>query len=189
MEKWEKKMPIIMPNPRTGIEPQIHASTFIAPNAVIIGDVIIEEGVNIWFGAVLRGDKGVLKIGKNTSIQENVTIHTEEGTKVLIGEDCIIGHHAMIHGPCTIGNGCLIGIGSNVLHESKMGEGSILAAGGVLLNKEIPPRAMAVGIPAEIKKKLAKNGELEGAKTSEEYVENGNVFKKFFNRHPEFLNS
>lgn len=182
-------MPLIMPNPRTGIKPQIHESAFIAPNAVVIGNVIIEEGVNIWFGSVLRGDKGVLKIGKNTSIQENVTIHTEEGTLVIIGDDCIVGHHAMIHGPCTIGNGCLIGIGSNVLHESKMGEGSILAAGGVLLNKEIPPRTLAVGIPAEIKKQLPTNGELEGAKTSEEYVKNGNLFKKFFNKHPEILNS
>ena len=181
-------MPLIMPNPKTGIIPQIHESAFIAPNAVVIGNVIIEAGVNIWFGAVLRGDRGLLKIGKNTSIQENVTIHTEEETKVIIGEDCIIGHHVMIHGPCTIGNGCLVGIGSNVLHESKMGEGSILAAGGVLINKEIPSRTMAVGIPAEVKKKLSDDGDLEGAKTSAEYAENGEIFKRFFEKHPEILN-
>jgi len=177
-----------MASPNTGKKPQIHDSAYISPNAIIIGDVIINEGVNIWFGAILRSDKGTIKIGKNTSIQENVTIHMEEGTTVVIGEDCIIGHHAMIHGPCTIGDGCLVGIGSNVLHESKMGEGSILGAGGVLLNKEIPPRTLAVGIPAEIKKQLPSNGELEGAKTSGEYVENGQLFKIFFKEHPEVLN-
>ena len=81
-------MPIIMPSPRSGKKPQIHESVFIAPTAVIIGDVTIEEGANIWFNALLRGDWGTIKIGKNTSIQENVTIHNEDGTSVTIGDDC-----------------------------------------------------------------------------------------------------
>lgn len=180
-------MPIIMSSPRTGIEPQIHESVFVAPSAVIIGDVTIEEGANIWFGAVLRGDWGTIKIGKNTSIQENVTIHNEEGTSVSIGDDCIVGHHAMIHGPCVIGNGCVVGIGSNALHNSKLGDGSVLAAGAVLLNKEIPPRSLAVGIPASVKKEGIYQGELEGAKTSGLYLENGKAFKDFFKQHPEIL--
>jgi carbonic anhydrase/acetyltransferase-like protein (isoleucine patch superfamily) len=119
-------MPLIIPSPGTGKVPQIHESVFIAPTAVIIGDVTIGEGSNIWFGAVLRGDWGTIIIGKNTSIQENVTIHNDVGSIVEIGDNCIIGHHAMVHGPCTIGNGCLVGIGANVLHRSKMGDGSIV---------------------------------------------------------------
>ncbi|MFX1343558.1 MAG: gamma carbonic anhydrase family protein [Promethearchaeota archaeon] len=85
---------IIIPSPETGKKPQIHESAFIAPTAVIIGDVTIGEGSNVWFGATIRGDWGTIKIGKNTSIQENVTIHIEAGSSVTIGDDCIIGHHA-----------------------------------------------------------------------------------------------
>ena len=114
-------MPIIIPSPITGKMPKIHDSVYIAPTAVIIGDVIIEENTNIWFGAVIRADRGPIKIGKNTSIQENVTIHNEVISTVEIGDNCIVGHHAMVHGSCTIGNGCLVGIGANVLHQSKMG--------------------------------------------------------------------
>jgi carbonic anhydrase/acetyltransferase-like protein (isoleucine patch superfamily) len=179
-------MPIIMPSPRTGKEPKIHETAFIAPNATIIGDVEIGEGANIWFGAILRGDWGTIKIGKNTSIQENVTIHIELGKSVVIGDDCIIGHHAMIHGPSEIGNGCLVGIGSNVLHNTKMNDGSMVGAGAVLLNKELPERTLAVGIPAKIKKELDKSGRLVGAKTSGTYVKNGEAFKEFFKKNPEY---
>ncbi len=181
-------MPLIIPSPKTGKIPQIHESAFIAPTAVIIGNVTIGEGSNIWFGAVLRGDWGTIIIGRNTSIQENVTIHNEVTSTVDIGDDCIIGHHAMIHGPCTIGNGCLVGIGAKVLHRSKMGEGAIIGAGGILIGKEIPPRTLAVGIPATIKKQLPQKGKMIGAKTSREYAKNGNMFKEFFEKNPSYSN-
>jgi carbonic anhydrase/acetyltransferase-like protein (isoleucine patch superfamily) len=180
-------MAIIMASPRTGKEPQIHETAYIAPTAVIIGDVTIEEGANIWFGAVLRGDWGTIKIGKNTSVQENVTIHMEAGKSAIIGADCIIGHHAMVHGPCEIEDGCIVGIGSNVIHNSKLGEGSVLAAGAVLLNKEIPPRSLALGIPASVKKEGIYSGTMQGAKVSGHYVENGDAFKKIFKEHPELI--
>ncbi|TFG18061.1 MAG: gamma carbonic anhydrase family protein [Promethearchaeota archaeon] len=176
--------PLILPSPRSGKTPQIHESVYIAPTSVIIGDVTIGEGSNIWFGAVLRGDWGTIIIGKNTSIQENVTIHNEVDSTVEIGDDCIIGHHAMIHGPCTIADGCLVGIGAKVLHRTKMNEGSMIGAGAVLVNKEIPERTLAVGVPAEIKKELSKTGKLIGSKTSGTYVANGRMFKEFFENNP-----
>ena len=111
---------------------------------------------NIWFGAVLRGDSGPITIGKNTSIQENVTIHMEMDTSVTIGSECIIGHHAMIHGPTEIGNGCLIGIGSNVLHNTKLNDGSMIAAGAVITNKEIPRMQLWAGVPAKFLRNLLK---------------------------------
>ncbi|MHA1670622.1 MAG: gamma carbonic anhydrase family protein [Promethearchaeota archaeon] len=178
---------MIIHSPRNGKEPQIHESAFIAPTAVIIGDVTIGEGSNVWFGAVLRGDWGTIMVGKNTSIQENVTIHNEVNSTVEIGDNCIIGHHAMIHGPCIIGNGCLVGIGSNVLHNSKMGDGSMIGAGAVLVNKEIPARMLALGIPAVIKKELSSAGKPIGMKSSGVYAINGAMFKKYFEDHPEFL--
>jgi len=182
----KKMKPLIIPSPRNGKEPQIHESVFIAPTAVIIGDVTIGEGSNIWFGAILRGDWGTIIVGKNTSIQENVTIHNEVNSMVEIGDDCIIGHHAMVHGPCTIGNGCLVGIGSNVLHRSKMGDGSMLGAGAVLVHKEVPPRTLALGVPAEIKKELSSAGKPIGMQSSGIYAINGAAFKKFFEDHREF---
>jgi carbonic anhydrase/acetyltransferase-like protein (isoleucine patch superfamily) len=175
-------MAIIIPSPVNGKKPQIHDSVFIAPTAVIIGDVSIGEGSNIWFGAVLRGDWGTIRIGKNTSIQENVTIHIERGGYVTIGNNCIVGHHAMIHGNCEINDGCLIGIGANVLHNTKLGEGAMIGAGAVLIHKEIPPRVLAVGVPAEIKKELPKEGIPVGQRTSGEYAENGALFKKAFEK-------
>ena len=177
--------PLIIPSPRTGKTPHIHESAYIAPTAVIIGDVTIGEGTNIWFGAVLRGDWGTIIIGKNTSIQENVTIHNEVNSVVEIGDNCIIGHHAMIHGPCTIAEGCLVGIGANVLHHTKLNEGSMVGAGAVLVNKEIPSRTLAVGVPAEVKKELSKAGKPIGSKTSGTYVENGRMFKEFFEKNPD----
>ncbi|MFW9947122.1 MAG: gamma carbonic anhydrase family protein [Candidatus Odinarchaeota archaeon] len=181
-------MPIIMASPRTGKKPQIHESVYISPTAVIIGEVSIDEGSNIWFGVVLRGDFGTIKIGKNTSIQENVTIHMEVGSFVEIGDNCIIGHHAMIHGPCTIENGCVIGIASNVLHRTKVGEGSQIAAGAVLVNQELPPRSLAVGIPATVKKELPESRKLIGEKLSGMYVTNGKTYKEFFKSNPEVIN-
>ena len=176
-----------MPSPRTGKVPNIHENAFIAPNATIIGDVTIGEGTNVWFGAILRADWGSIKVGKNTSIQENVTIHIELGSEVIIGDNCIIGHHAMIHGPCVIENGCLIGIGSNVINNTKIGEGTLIGAGAVVTNAEIPPRSLAVGIPAKVKKQLDSKGKPIGEKTSGEYAKNGMKFKEFFQEYPEYL--
>lgn len=178
-------MPLIIPSPRTGKEPQIHESAFIAPNVTIIGDVIIEDGTNIWFGAVIRGDWGSIRIGKNTSIQEHVTIHIEMGKSAIIGSDCIIGHHAMIHGPCIIEDGALVGIGANLLHNSKLGRGSLLGAGAVLVNKEIPPMSLAVGVPASVKKEGVFK-KAQGALTSGEYANNGKLFKDFFEKNPNY---
>ena len=176
-----------MASPRTGKEPQIHESVYLAPTAIIIGDVTIEEGSNIWFGAVLRGDWGKITIGKNTSIQEYVTIHIEMGSSVEIGSNCIIGHHSMIHGPTEIGDGCIIGIGSNVLHRTKLGVGCQVGAGAVLLNKDFPPRSLIVGIPGNIKKQLPGAGKLVGERTSKEYAKNGKSYKEFFDKNPNLV--
>lgn len=178
---------IIMPSPITEKEPQIHNSVYIAPTAVIIGDVTIGELSNVWFGAVLRADRGPIRIGKNTSIQENVTIHMEKGTSVKIGSNCIIGHHAMIHGPLEIGDGCLIGIGSNVLHNTKMNDGAMIAAGAVITNKEIPAKQLWAGVPAKFLKNLPDEDELIGEKTAGDYIHNGIKFREFFEKNPEFI--
>lgn len=178
-------MAIIIPSPRNGKKPKIHPTVFVAPTAVIIGDVIVEENANIWFGAVIRGDWGQIKIGKRTSIQENVTIHVEQDEILTIGDDCIIGHHAMVHGPSDIKKGCLIGIGSNILPNSKLGEGCLIGAGAVLVNKKLKPRSIALGIPAEVVKELPEEKMLIGEKTSFTYAKNGEYFRNYFQKNSE----
>jgi len=94
----------------------------------------------------------------------------------------------MIHGPCIIEEGCLVGIASNVLHESKLGKGSLLGAGAVLVNNEIPPFSLVVGVPAKIKKEIPENEPLVGIEPSQSYIENGKAFKEFFEKNPQYLN-
>jgi len=104
---------MIIPSPVNGIKPKISPKAFIAPNATIIGDVTIEAGANIWYGAVLRGDTCSIKIGKNTSIQDNCVLHSQAGTECVIEDHVIVGHSAMIHGPCVVERCSLIGSSFN----------------------------------------------------------------------------
>jgi carbonic anhydrase/acetyltransferase-like protein (isoleucine patch superfamily) len=141
-----------------GKRPKIDSQVFIAPNATIIGDVEIESGSSIWPGVVIRADFNKIKIGKNTSIQDNVTIHIEARNPTVIGDNVTIGHNAVLHA-CTISNNVIIGMGAIVLDESKIGEWTIIGAGAVVSPRtEIPSRCMALGIPAKVVKNLDDNG-------------------------------
>lgn len=123
---------------------------YIAPTAVVTGDVILGENVNIWYGAVLRGDSGTITVGDHTNIQENCVIHEE----TTIGSGCTIGHGAIIHG-CTIGNGCLIGMGSIVLDGAVLGDGCLVGAGALVTGKtDAPAGSVLLGNPAKIVKTL-----------------------------------
>ncbi len=140
-----------------GKRPQVHKGAFVAPTAVLIGDVIVEEGASIWFGAVLRGDFGQIKVGKNTSIQDNVVVHTLPGDKTIIGDNVTVAHGAVLHN-CTVENGAVIGMNAVVLDYAVIGSESMLAAGSVVSNKDkIPPRHLAAGAPAVPKKELSGN--------------------------------
>jgi carbonic anhydrase/acetyltransferase-like protein (isoleucine patch superfamily) len=116
----------------------------------VIGRVELAEQVSIWFGAVIRGDTELIRIGARTSIQEHCVLHTDLGFRMTIEEDCTVGHLAMLHG-CTIGKGALIGIGAIVLNGAKVGAGSVVGAGALVPEgKEIPPGVIAMGAPAKV---------------------------------------
>ncbi|GEN35482.1 MULTISPECIES: gamma carbonic anhydrase family protein [Aneurinibacillus] len=136
-----------------GKRPVIADGVFIAPTAVIIGDVTIEEGSSIWFGAVLRGDFGSIHVGKHTSIQDNCVVHvTNEGT--YIGDHNTIGHGAIIHS-CRIGNRNVIGMNAVILDGAVIEDECMVAAGSVVSNNMvIPGRHLAAGVPAKVKKEL-----------------------------------
>ena len=122
---------------------------WIAPNAQIIGRVILGEDCGIWFGAVLRGDNEAITLGARTNIQEGSTLHTDMGSPLTIGEDCTIGHNAILHG-CTIGAGSLIGMGAIVLNGARIGEGCLVGAGALVTEgKSFPDHSLIVGSPAK----------------------------------------
>src|ERR1700723_1923936 len=124
---------------------------WIAPNASVIGDVVVGLYVGIWFGTVLRGDNEPINIGARTNIQEGCTLHTDMGFPLFIGEDCTIGHNAILHG-CAIGDGSLVGMGAIVLNGAKIGRGCLVGAGALLTEGKIfPDGSLIVGAPAKVK--------------------------------------
>jgi carbonic anhydrase/acetyltransferase-like protein (isoleucine patch superfamily) len=134
--------------------PLVADGAFIAPTAVLIGDVVVEEGASVWFGAVLRGDFNRIVVGSGTSVQDNSVIHTSEDLPTMIGSNVTVGHLSLLEG-CEIEDGAVIGMGSIVLNRARVGHRAMLAAGSVVReNQEIPPEVLAAGVPAEVKKDL-----------------------------------
>lgn len=137
-----------------GKQPKIHKDTFIAPNATIIGDVVIEKGASIWYGAVLRGDMAPIRIGPNSNIQDNATVHTDTDIPTIVGANVTVGHNAVLHG-CQLENTVLIGIGAIVLNQSIVKSGSIIAAGSLVRERQVcEPSALYAGSPCVLKKKI-----------------------------------
>ncbi len=136
--------------------PVVHESCFLAAGARIIGDVVLEENVSVWFNVVIRGDVERIRIGKNSNIQDNAVIHvTHYKNPTEVGENVTVGHSAVLHG-CTVKNGALIGINSVVLDRAVVGEGALVAAGAVVTpHTHIPAGMLAAGIPAKIIRALS----------------------------------
>ncbi|MGB1250052.1 MAG: gamma carbonic anhydrase family protein [Candidatus Promineifilaceae bacterium] len=131
--------------------PQISADAFIAPNATIVGDVIIESQANIWYGVVIRGDAGQIRVGARTSVQDNTVLHVNDKHDTLIGADVTIGHAAVLEG-CVIGDGVLIGMNATVLDGAQVGAGALVAAGALVReNQTIPDGMIAAGVPAKVR--------------------------------------
>lgn len=151
---------------------------WIAPNAVVLGNVTISEGVGIWFGTVIRGDNEPIIIGENTNIQENCVFHSDPGFPVSIGKGCTIGHKAMIHG-CKIGDNSLIGMSATVLNGAKIGKNCLIGAGALVPEgKVIPDNSMVVGIPGKVVRELDDRA-VSGLKASAlHYVENAKRFSQ-----------
>lgn len=123
---------------------------WVAPSAVVVGAVEIGEDASIWFGAVLRGDNELIRIGAGSNIQENSVLHTDPGFPLDVGPGCTIGHMVMLHG-CTIGRGSLVGIGAIVLNGARIGEECLIGAHALIgEGKQIPPRSVVLGSPGRV---------------------------------------
>ena len=132
----------------------MHADAYIAPTAVLIGNVEVAAGASVWFGAVLRGDEAAIKVGEGSNVQDNVVIHCAHDLPTVIERDVTIGHSAQLEG-CVVEAGALVGMGATMLQRSRLGAGSMLAAGAVLREgSEVPPGHLAAGVPASVRKEL-----------------------------------
>ena len=143
------QQPIILPY--NGIYPKIHPTAFIAPGAVVIGDVEIGAETNVWFGCVIRGDVQSIRIGARTNIQDGTVIHVTRGDgPTTIGAGITIGHRALLHA-CTLEDGCFIGMGATILDKATVKTGGMLAAGAVLTpGKTVPYGELWAGNPAKL---------------------------------------
>ena len=137
-----------------GHRPNVDPEAYVAPTAVLIGEVEIEAGASVWFGAVLRADEAAIRVGRGANIQDNAVIHCAENLPTVIERDATIGHSAQLEG-CVVEEGALVGMGATMLQRSRLGAGSMLAAGAVLgEGSQVPPGHLAAGVPATVKKPL-----------------------------------
>lgn len=129
-------------------------SAWIAPGAQVIGRVILEQNVSIWFNAVLRGDNEPITVGRDSNVQDGCIFHVDPGFPLVIGVGVTVGHKAILHG-CTIGDGSLIGMGAVVMNGVRIGEDCLIGAGALIPEgREIPPRSMVLGQPAKVVRSL-----------------------------------
>ncbi len=161
-------MPLL---PYKGIWPKIADDVFIAPGAVIIGNVTIHEGASIWYNTVVRGDTAPIVIGPRTNIQDNCTLHVDADAPLTIGEECTIGHNAVVHG-ATLGDRILVGMNAVVLSHARIGSHSIMGACSLLgEHKQVPEGVLAVGVPAGVIRDLTEAEREKLAKSAAGYCE------------------
>lgn len=164
-------------------KPQLADDVFIAPTAVVIGDVVVGPGSSLWFGVVVRGDIGPIRLGARVNLQEGVIVHLDEGFPVVLEDDVTVGHGAIVHG-AQVGAGAQIGMGAVLLTGSRVGAGAIVAAGAVVPEgMEIPPGTVAMGIPARIRREVSAEERLALLERARRYAERAQEFRALLVGH------
>jgi carbonic anhydrase/acetyltransferase-like protein (isoleucine patch superfamily) len=154
-----------------GHTPQISDSAFVAPNATLVGQVTLGENTSIFYGAVLRADVDSITIGQGSNLQDNVTVHCDEGFPTSVGSGVSVGHGAVLHG-CTVEDDCLIGMSATVLNGAVIGTGSLVAAGAVVLEGTIvPPGSLVAGVPAKVRRELSDDEKVGVRQNATHYLD------------------
>lgn len=155
-----------------GLSPRVPPSAFVAPGAVVLGDVVLGEESSVWYGAVVRGDAGPIRVGARTNVQDLCMLHATTGRAGLtIGDEVTVGHRAILHG-AVIRDRCLIGMGSILLDDCDIGEESLVAAGAVVLEgMRVPPRSLVAGVPARVRGAIPEAALLRLRESADVYVE------------------
>ncbi len=153
-----------------GMRPEIADNAWVAPDANLIGKVVLEETASVWFGSTLRGDNEEIRVGAGSNVQENVVCHTDMGFPLVIGAGCTIGHKVMLHG-CTIGENSLIGMGATILNGAKIGRNCLIGAGALVTEgKEIPDGSLVMGMPGKVVRQLDEAA-IEGLRQSAKHYQ------------------
>lgn len=141
--------------------PSLAEDVWLAPDAQIAGDVRLDAGVSLWFGAIARGDMAPIHVGEGSNVQDGSVLHVDSNQPLKIGRNCIIGHRAVVHG-CTLEDEVLVGMGAIILNRARIGRGSLVAAGALVLEgMEVPPFSLVAGVPAKVKRSLPEEETLE----------------------------
>ena len=165
-------------------KPVLHGNNYVAPNASVIGDVVLGKNANVWWNVVIRADNDQVHIGEATNIQDGSVLHVDPGYPMTLGRRVTIGHKVMLHG-CTVGDGTLIGINSVILNGAKIGAGSLVGANSLVPEgKEIPPGVLAIGSPAKVVRELTPEQIAGLLKVSEGYVARSRLFKERLKEEP-----
>ena len=158
--------------------PQVEKAAFVAENATLIGDVVLEEDATVWFGAVLRGDAGTIKIGKGSNIQDNCTLHCDENSPLTVGANVTVGHNVILHG-CMVADNCLIGMGAIIMNDAVIGENSIVGAGALITEGKVyPPNSVILGSPAKLKGETDEKAIDMIRNAAEHYVHHGKEYQR-----------
>jgi len=160
-----------------GLAPILDPDCWVAPDATLIGRVVLEEGASVWFGAVLRGDNEEVRVGVGSNVQDNSVLHTDIGYPLMIGANCTIGHRVMLHG-CTIGDGSLIGMGATLLNGARIGRGCLIGAGALITEgKEIPDGSLVMGAPGRVVRQLDGPAQVRLIASAQSYRANMRRFR------------
>lgn len=155
---------------------RIDPGAWVAPGAVVVGDVSIGAGASIWYGCVLRADLDSITVGGGSNLQDGVLVHTDPGSPVRVGSDVSVGHGAILHG-CTVGDAALIGMGAIVLNGASVGAGAMVAAGALVPEgMVVPPGTLVMGSPARVRRELS-------AEESSRIAENAATYRQLSDRH------
>lgn len=153
-----------------GRTPSLDPTSFIAAGARVVGGVTLGPGASVWYNAVLRADGDTITVGANSNLQDNVSVHVDAGSPVVIGDNVSVGHNAVVHG-CTIGDGSLIGMGAVVLNGAKIGSGCLVAGGAVVLEgADIPDGSLVAGVPAKVRRELSDEERAGLLRNAEHYL-------------------
>ncbi|WP_027370726.1 gamma carbonic anhydrase family protein [Desulfovermiculus halophilus] len=156
--------------------PEIHPSCFIAPDAALIGSIVLEPDASIWFGTILRGDNDLITISQGTNIQDGSVVHTDEGIPVSIGAGVTVGHKAVLHG-CRVGENSLIGINAVILNNARVGANCIVGAGALIPEgKEIPDNSVVFGTPGKVVREVSEQETARITGSAQHYMEKARIY-------------
>src|ERR1700754_3334967 len=157
---------------------QVHASAFIAPNAVLIGTVVVEENASVWFGCVVRADNDLITIGPDTNVQDGSVLHTDAGIQLKLGRGITVGHKVMLHG-CEVGDHSLVGMNAVVLNRARIGKHCLIGANALVTEgKQIPDGSVLMGSPAKVVRQLSDNERVVLEASATHYVQNAQRYRQ-----------